>query len=59
MRRKPPAPKTGDSAGLNDAHGFFERIIALEHPRFIVQYKYKDRLTYIDKYLSALEEARR
>jgi len=43
---------------LNDAHGFFKRIIALEHPRFIVQYKYKDRLAYIDKYLSALEEAK-
>jgi len=43
---------------LNDTYGFFKRIIAIEHPRFIVQYKYKERHAYIDKYLLVLEEAK-
>jgi len=38
---------------LNDEFGFFERIIALEHPRFIVQYKSKAKQFYIDKYVDA------
>jgi hypothetical protein len=38
---------------LNDEHGFFNRIIALEHPRFIMQYKSKSKQAYIDKYLDA------
>jgi hypothetical protein len=55
-------PGTGKNAAilrkLNDAHGFFKRIIAIEHPRFIVQYKYKERHAYNDKYLRSLEEAK-
>lgn len=42
---------------LNDEHKFFKRIIALEHPRFIVQYKSKTKQLYIDKYLAAFSEA--
>lgn len=42
---------------LNAAHHFFEKIIALEHPRFIMQYKNADKLLYIDKYISAFEAA--
>lgn len=38
---------------LNDEKGFFENIVALEHPRFIMQYKSKSKQFYIDKYLEA------
>jgi hypothetical protein len=38
---------------LNDGHGFFKKIVALEHPRFIMQYKSKTKQAYIDKYLEA------
>ncbi|MBD1393951.1 uracil-DNA glycosylase family protein [Mucilaginibacter glaciei] len=38
---------------LNDEHGFFNKIVALEHPRFIMQYKNKSKQAYIDKYLQA------
>jgi hypothetical protein len=41
---------------LNDEHGFFEKIVALEHPRFIMQYKSKSKQAYIDKYLEAFSE---
>ncbi len=37
---------------LNDEYKFFEKIIALEHPRFIVQYKSASKQFYIDKYLA-------
>lgn len=42
---------------LNTKHDFFKKIIALEHPRFIVQYKSKQKQYYIDKYLAAFNEA--
>lgn len=42
---------------LNEKHGFFGRIIPLEHPRFVMQYKYKMLDRYIDKYLDALDHA--
>lgn len=38
---------------LNDEYGFFQGIIALEHPRFIMQYKSKLKRFYIDKYVFA------
>src|ERR1700743_639015 len=41
---------------LNDEHYFFKKIIALEHPRFIMQYKARSKQFYIDKYLEAFEE---
>ena len=37
---------------LNEEHHFFKKIIALEHPRFIVQYKSANKQFYIDKYLA-------
>ena len=40
---------------LNDSHHFFDNIIALEHPRYIMQYKAKQKSFYIDKYLVAFE----
>ena len=39
---------------LNQEHGFFEKIIPLEHPRFIMQYKAATKQLYIDKYISSL-----
>lgn len=41
---------------VNDGHRFFKKIIALEHPRFIMQYKSKSKQEYIAKYLSAFGE---
>lgn len=41
---------------LNDQYRFFGKIVALEHPRFIVQYKSKSKQLYIDKYLAAFRE---
>ena len=41
---------------LNQEHKFFGKIVALEHPRYIMQYKFKEKEFYIDKYLSALSE---
>ncbi|MDR3697730.1 SMUG2 DNA glycosylase family protein [Mucilaginibacter sp.] len=38
---------------LNNEHGFFKKIVALEHPRFIMQYKALNKQFYIDKYLGA------
>lgn len=38
---------------LNKEHQFFKKIIALEHPRYIMQYKSADKQFYIDKYLAA------
>jgi hypothetical protein len=40
---------------INDEKKYFGKIIALEHPRFIMQYKAKTKQFYIDKYLSAFE----
>lgn len=40
---------------LNQHHHFFEEIIPLPHPRFILQYKRKLLDEYIGKYLSALQ----
>ncbi len=41
---------------LNADLGLFQRIVPLEHPRFIMQYKAKQVDTYIDRYRAALEE---
>ena len=38
---------------LNDQHRFFNNIVALEHPRFIMQYRAKKKQLYIDKYIAA------
>jgi hypothetical protein len=38
---------------VNDNYGFFKTIVALEHPRFVMQYKSKSKSEYIDKYLKA------
>jgi hypothetical protein len=42
---------------LNAEHCFFGEIIALEHPRFVMQYKARTKQFYIDKYLAAFAQA--
>lgn len=41
---------------LNEQHHFFKKIVALEHPRFIMQYKTASKQFYIEKYLAAFAE---
>ncbi len=40
---------------LNREHHFFERIIPLEHPRFIMQYRLKKKDLYINNYVTRLK----
>lgn len=39
---------------LNAEHGFFDRIVALEHPRWILQYRRKKVDFYLGRYVNAL-----
>ena len=39
---------------LNDKHHFFDKIVALEHPRFVMQYKSKQMVEYVDMYIKKL-----
>ena len=41
---------------LNEEKEFFQKIIPLSHPRFIMQYKLKKKQEYIGSYLEKLEE---
>ena len=41
---------------LNDQQGFFKRIVTLDHPRYILQYKAKDVPTFLEKYLATLQD---
>lgn len=40
---------------LNHEHHFFENIVALEHPRFIMQYKSKQKEHYVHKYITTFQ----
>jgi len=42
---------------LNKEAKLFDKLIVLEHPRFIQQYKSKEKQLYIDKYLLTLKNA--
>lgn len=42
---------------LNAQHQFFGEIIPVAHPRFILQYRRKEKETFIDQYLQALHTA--
>ncbi len=44
---------------INAEHHFFERILPLEHPRFIMQYRRKQLHSYEEKYLTTFQEALR
>ncbi|WP_340066863.1 uracil-DNA glycosylase family protein [Ascidiimonas aurantiaca] len=39
---------------LNDEYDFFEGIVPLEHPRYVMQYKSKEKQEYIAKYVRLL-----
>ncbi len=41
---------------LNDKHHWFKKLVSLEHPRYIQEYKQKELQTYIDKYLAVFKE---
>jgi len=41
-------------SSINDEYGFFKKILVLEHPRYIMQYKLKQIDGYINKYLRAI-----
>ncbi len=38
---------------INEEYKFFDKIVALEHPRFIMQYNAKDREKYLQKYINS------
>jgi len=42
---------------LNKDHKFFGRIIPLEHPRFVIQYRLKRMDEYVEKYLAAFKSS--
>ncbi|HEX6181098.1 MAG TPA: uracil-DNA glycosylase family protein, partial [Chitinophagaceae bacterium] len=41
--------------GINDECGFFDRILPVAHPRFIMQYRRKQMQDYVREYLAALD----
>jgi hypothetical protein len=41
-------------AAWNEQHGWFEEIIPVPHPRFIMQYRRRQKHEFIDQYLQAL-----
>jgi hypothetical protein len=41
---------------INDELKFFDKIIPLEHPRYVMQYKLKQKHIYINKYIEALQK---
>ncbi|MBC7556122.1 MAG: SMUG2 DNA glycosylase family protein [Chryseobacterium sp.] len=41
---------------INKEENLFEKMTVLEHPRYIEQYKSKEKVMYIDKYLIALNK---
>lgn len=42
---------------VNDEHSFFETVFALEHPRYIMQYKRRELKKYLKKYRKVLFES--
>lgn len=41
---------------LNQEHGFFKKIVSVAHPRFILQYRRKQKDEYVKRYLEVLDE---
>ncbi len=39
---------------LNEEYAFFEKIIPLPHPRWVMQYKKKDKLNFLNQYIREL-----
>jgi hypothetical protein len=42
-------------SALNQKHSWFQKVIPVPHPRFIMQYKRKEKEMYIRQYLAALK----
>lgn len=42
---------------LNDQQGFFDRVIALDHPRYILQYRSRDLESYVERYVRTLADS--
>ncbi|MCL5031196.1 MAG: DUF4918 family protein [Bacteroidetes bacterium] len=42
---------------INDEHNFFDKIIVLDHPRYIMQYKRKSMHKYLDEYIKAFNDS--
>ena len=40
---------------LNEQQHFFERIVTLDHPRYILQYKLKSAPDYLERYIATLQ----
>lgn len=40
---------------INEEHNFFEKIVALPHPRWVMQYRLKQKEKYIREYLDVLK----
>lgn len=43
---------------INRQYKFFKQVIALEHPRYVMQYKARQKEDYIEKYLAAFKTAK-
>jgi hypothetical protein len=41
---------------LNNKQNFFHKIVPLEHPRYVIQYKSKQKHIYINKYISEFQK---
>ena len=41
---------------LNEKHGFFQKIVPLPHPRFIMQYRRKKKQEYVKEWLDLLQK---
>jgi hypothetical protein len=41
---------------LNKEHGWFDRIEVLPHPRWILQYRRREKTLHLDAYLKVLSE---
>lgn len=42
---------------LNEKHAFFEQIIPLPHPRWVMQYRLKTKETYIKEYVEKIQKS--
>ena len=43
---------------LNEKHRWFEQLIGLPHPRFVMQYRRKEKPNFIRRYISVLQEVK-
>jgi hypothetical protein len=44
---------------LNEKYRWFDRLVGLPHPRFVMQYRRKEKPEYIQRYLSVLHELKK